>query len=556
MQTAFQADQVTVTGTGYFGAARREVRQLAWRLGAAYCGDLMHGVTTHLVCKDAAQPITEKVKMAEAWGIPVVDHSWLLDSVARQVVLLPEKYALVPPSILAKSVPPATVTARSSKHRTAKHLHDKQLVSSRRSQSHAADNEDIELLRAADSPTNCQLADLLLSTTLSPASGAKTFVKGNAKEQVNPENLSPGMPPPSPASAALSTPEFSIGTASLASAPQTTAVSDVHWEIKCSPPQDSTALTPSSFSRASQPSFKHSNASFLGAHKSSPDLNSNVAAPAVSIPDTHTNTLPTTSNLSFPAITLHASPLTTPAITSPTANSGPRAASSNDHDPDQDDSAWAGPSKQPFPKARSPAVDVVGLHPLKKVPRGNSVKQYHGLHSMHGVTFYQALEVTDEYGTRHCFDVRDKTQGALVYYEDLDNGDRMEAYCNLVHCYSLPDDQGLWVEHGYFDDREDLQSLPMGRALLQHTAVQEHELLARPGLWHSRGQVIEGTFTVLPSRSEYRQHGEQQAVHDGKDDLFWCDKTWDPAAGQVLKCDLKPEYNRKSCSLSSRFILA
>lgn len=40
-----------------------------------------------------------------------------------------------------------------------------------------------------------------------------------------------------------------------------------------------------------------------------------------------------------------------------------------------------------------------------------------------------------------------------VYYEDLDNGDRMEAYCNLVHCYSLPDDQGLWVEHGYFDDR-------------------------------------------------------------------------------------------------------
>ena len=40
-----------------------------------------------------------------------------------------------------------------------------------------------------------------------------------------------------------------------------------------------------------------------------------------------------------------------------------------------------------------------------------------------------------------------------VYYEDLDNGDRMEAYCNLVHCYSLPHDQGLWVEHGYFDDR-------------------------------------------------------------------------------------------------------
>ncbi len=96
----------------------------------------------------------------------------------------------------------------------------------------------------------------------------------------------------------------------------------------------------------------------------------------------------------------------------------------------------------------------------------------------------------------------------------------------------------------------------MGRVLLQHTAVQEHELVARPGLWHSRGQVIEGTFTVLPSRSDYRQLGEQQAGRDGTDDLFWCHKTWDPATGHVLTCDLKPEYIRKSCSLSSRFILA
>ena len=95
----------------------------------------------------------------------------------------------------------------------------------------------------------------------------------------------------------------------------------------------------------------------------------------------------------------------------------------------------------------------------------------------------------------------------------------------------------------------------MGRVLLQHTLVQEHELVARPGLWHSRGQVIEGTFTVLPSRSDYKQHGEQQASQDEKD-LFWCDKTWDPATGQVLTCDSKPEYNRKSCSLNSRFILA
>lgn len=48
-----------------------------------------------------------------------------------------------------------------------------------------------------------------------------------------------------------------------------------------------------------------------------------------------------------------------------------------------------------------------------------------------------------------------------VYYEDLDNGDRMEAYCNLVHCYSLPADEGLWVEHGYFDDRYACRCCPV-----------------------------------------------------------------------------------------------
>ena len=73
----------------------------------------------------------------------------------------------------------------------------------------------------------------------------------------------------------------------------------------------------------------------------------------------------------------------------------------------------------PKQRARSPAVDVVGLHPFKKIPKGNSVKQYHNVSSMQGVVFYQALEVTDEYGTQHCFDIRDKTQGALVRFELL-----------------------------------------------------------------------------------------------------------------------------------------
>ena len=42
------------------------------------------------------------------------------------------------------------------------------------------------------------------------------------------------------------------------------------------------------------------------------------------------------------------------------------------------------------------------------------MKQYHGLDSLQGVVFYQTLEITDEYGTKHSFDVTNKSQGALV----------------------------------------------------------------------------------------------------------------------------------------------
>lgn len=72
------------------------------------------------------------------------------------------------------------------------------------------------------------------------------------------------------------------------------------------------------------------------------------------------------------------------------------------------------PCKEACTQSRSPAAEVRGLQPLNKAPRGNSVKEYHGLDSLQGVVFYQTLEVTDEYGTKHSFDVRDKTQGALV----------------------------------------------------------------------------------------------------------------------------------------------
>lgn len=121
---------------------------------------------------------------------------------------------------------------------------------------------------------------------------------------------------------------------------------------------------------------------------------------------------PTTSNYSSPAISLCPSLCIAPSIPSPDTHSQPNSASSIGHKSQRDHPGSANHLIRSG--ARAPAVDVVGLNPMKKAPRGNSVKQYHQLGSMHGVVFYQALEVTDEYGTQHCFDVRAKTQGALV----------------------------------------------------------------------------------------------------------------------------------------------
>ena len=120
--------------------------------------------------------------------------------------------------------------------------------------------------------------------------------------------------------------------------------------------------------------------------------------------------LPTISNPPSPAFTVHSRP-SAANLESPNPHDNDTSLHL-DHMTQQHQSARQ--TKAPLLRARSPAVDVVGLIPLKKAPRGNSVKQYHALDSMQGVMFYQGLEVTDEYGTQHYFDVRDKTQGALV----------------------------------------------------------------------------------------------------------------------------------------------
>lgn len=160
-------DQVTVTGTGYFGTSRQDVRQLTRQLGAQYSGDLIYGVTTHLVCKDSRLPDSEKVSVARAWGIPIVHHAWLLASLQQGAFCSEDRYCLAldasaPPSLLS-----ASVTLRAGRPKAAHH--DRSTTSPPHSTS--ADAIDVEVLRSSSSPVTCQLADLLLGTPTSPTAG-------------------------------------------------------------------------------------------------------------------------------------------------------------------------------------------------------------------------------------------------------------------------------------------------------------------------------------------------------------------------------------------------
>lgn len=161
------ANKVTVTGTGYFGTSRRAVRQLVCHLGAQYSGDLTYGVTTHLVCKDSCLPDSEKVSVASAWGIPIVQHDWLIDSLQQGTFLSVDRYCLVRNTSAYADLLPASVTLRPGRQKAA----NSHTTASSPAQCCLTDMTDVEVLRSSSSPVACQLADLLLATPTTPTTG-------------------------------------------------------------------------------------------------------------------------------------------------------------------------------------------------------------------------------------------------------------------------------------------------------------------------------------------------------------------------------------------------
>ncbi|KAL3160839.1 hypothetical protein ABBQ38_009244 [Trebouxia sp. C0009 RCD-2024] len=90
--TASWAEYVVVTGTGFFGRDRQQIRHLVQSCGGTYSGDLLLDHTTHVVYKDLnLAKRGEKYATALSWGIPVLPFSWLQDS-AQCRCILPDTY--------------------------------------------------------------------------------------------------------------------------------------------------------------------------------------------------------------------------------------------------------------------------------------------------------------------------------------------------------------------------------------------------------------------------------------------------------------------------------
>jgi len=104
--TAFS--ETTLTGTGFSGTSRANLRLLCSKTRINYCGDLVYGWTTHLIVNDnifnAESTSSKKMQVAEKWGVPIVRLQWLLNSIHHGETLCIDPYLV---NISCKHTTPA-----------------------------------------------------------------------------------------------------------------------------------------------------------------------------------------------------------------------------------------------------------------------------------------------------------------------------------------------------------------------------------------------------------------------------------------------------------------
>jgi hypothetical protein len=105
--TAF-SETTFLTGTGFAGSSRANLRLLCSKTRIKYCGDLIYGWTTHLVVNDnffnAESTSSKKMQVAAKWGVPIVRLEWLLDSIYQGEPLSIDPYLV---NVSSKHTTPA-----------------------------------------------------------------------------------------------------------------------------------------------------------------------------------------------------------------------------------------------------------------------------------------------------------------------------------------------------------------------------------------------------------------------------------------------------------------
>lgn len=167
---------VTITGTGYSGEARLMVRRSVEQLGARYLGDLTYGVTQYLVCSPTANILSDKISAAHTWGIPVVKHSWLTNSLKQQCMQPLEKQHLLSSAMTShhaslSCTAAASLAKQSFSPNSLSHTFKDSMLS------------EPEKLRSRADAAKQQLTDLMLSPSKSPSAGVPSQKLSGAEQK-------------------------------------------------------------------------------------------------------------------------------------------------------------------------------------------------------------------------------------------------------------------------------------------------------------------------------------------------------------------------------------
>ncbi|GAB4815183.1 hypothetical protein N2152v2_002229 [Parachlorella kessleri] len=114
-----------------------------------------------------------------------------------------------------------------------------------------------------------------------------------------------------------------------------------------------------------------------------------------------------------------------------------------------------------------------------------SVKHYHSLRSLQGVTFYRSatLELAD--GRKLLYQAGEAAHGVKMVYNLQPDGSEQHAFALVLSIYKLSGSNDVYFEHRYLLTAADLEERPAWKSFLKETVIRQDELLLTLGSYHS-----------------------------------------------------------------------